>query len=131
MENRTPKLPYNPQRIYPLAICILISTGCLLVATTSRVDYQPLSGSPLLTDRTLNGIDMNNAAWPAIAQLPGFGQKLAQRVVSYREKRQKSIVLSGDSFKSPADLRNVSGIGLKTQRRITPYIRFSGGSGLD
>ena len=60
-------------------------------------------------------IDINSAAWPEIAQLPGVGETLARRVVSSRQKE--------GPFRSAADLRRVRGIGATKLERIKPSIR--------
>jgi competence protein ComEA len=60
-------------------------------------------------------VDVNQADWPELAQLPGIGQTLAQRIVAAREER--------GPFLDHADLRRVRGIGPKTLEKISPYLR--------
>ncbi|MGH7138300.1 MAG: ComEA family DNA-binding protein [Pirellulales bacterium] len=60
-------------------------------------------------------VDLNQADWPELAQLPGIGQTLAQRIVAAREER--------GPFLDHADLRRVRGIGPKTLEKIRPYLR--------
>ena len=60
-------------------------------------------------------VDVNQADWPELAQLPGIGQTLAQRIVAAREER--------GPFLDHADLRRVRGIGPKTLEKIRPYLR--------
>ena len=60
-------------------------------------------------------VDVNEADWPELAQLPGIGEKLAQRIVAAREDRGR--------FLDHADLRRVRGIGPKTLEKIRPYLR--------
>jgi competence protein ComEA len=59
-------------------------------------------------------IDINTADWPEIAQLPGIGETLAQRIVKLREQH--------GPFQSPRDLQQVRGIGAVTVKRILPYL---------
>jgi competence protein ComEA len=59
-------------------------------------------------------IDINTADWPEIAQLPGIGETLAQRIVEVRNARGR--------FQSPRDLQQVRGIGALTLKRIVPYL---------
>jgi competence protein ComEA len=60
-------------------------------------------------------VDVNKADWPELAQLPGIGETLAQRIVSTRDER--------GPFLDHADLRRVRGIGPKTLEKIKPYLR--------
>lgn len=60
-------------------------------------------------------VDINRAAWPELAQLPGIGQTLAQRIVASREER--------GPFVDHDDLRRVRGIGPKTLEKMRPYLR--------
>ena len=60
-------------------------------------------------------VDVNKADWPELAQLPGIGETLAQRIVSAREER--------GPFLDHSDLRRVRGIGPKTLEKIKPYLR--------
>lgn len=60
-------------------------------------------------------VDVNKADWPELAQLPGIGEKLAQRIIAARDER--------GPFLDHADLRRVRGIGPKTLEKIRPYLR--------
>ena len=60
-------------------------------------------------------VDINRAGWPELAQLPGIGQTLAQRIVASREER--------GPFVDHDDLRRVRGIGPKTLEKMRPYLR--------
>jgi len=61
-------------------------------------------------------VDINSADWPELAQLPGIGRALAERIVQERN--------SGGPFADFEDLaRRVSGIGPKTLAQIRPYLR--------
>jgi len=46
--------------------------------------------------------------------LPGIGETTAERILLHREERGK--------FKTPADLKNVKGIGDKKFEKLKPYI---------
>ena len=59
-------------------------------------------------------VDVNEADWPELAQLPGIGETLAQRIVAARDERR---------FLDHSDLRRVRGIGPKTLEKIRPYLR--------
>ncbi len=59
-------------------------------------------------------LDLNEATWPELAQLPGIGPVLAKRIVAYREE--------ATDFQRLDDLQLVRGIGPRTLSRLTPYI---------
>jgi competence protein ComEA len=60
-------------------------------------------------------VDINEADWPELAQLPEVGENLARRIVDSREQR--------GLYSEHGDLRRVQGIGPKTLERIRPYLR--------
>ncbi len=60
-------------------------------------------------------VDINRADWPELAQLPGVGRNLAQRIVDSRSTR--------GPFVDHEDLRRVRGVGPKTLENIRPYLR--------
>jgi competence protein ComEA len=59
-------------------------------------------------------VDVNQADWPELIQLPGVGMVLARRVIAERQ-------LHGD-FRSVDDLARVRGLGPRTLDRIRPYL---------
>lgn len=59
-------------------------------------------------------VDVNQAAWPELALLPGIGPELARRIVTDRETR--------GPFRSVDELSRVRGIGPKTIERMRPYL---------
>lgn len=68
-------------------------------------------------------LDPNEATWSELAQLPGIGEIVARKIVSYRERPDTPK----PAFRLPGDLDRVPGIGPKTAARIAPYLRFPGG----
>ena len=60
-------------------------------------------------------LDLNNAKAEELMELPGIGEKLAQRLVEYRR--------SHGGFRSVEDLRKVRGIGEKRMKRLRPLVR--------
>jgi competence ComEA-like helix-hairpin-helix protein len=73
------------------------------------VEYDHLSA-----DKTRFQIDINQASWPELCELPRVGETLAQRIVEHREKH--------GPFRRPEDLMQVRGIGVKTLENIRPYL---------
>ena len=59
-------------------------------------------------------VDVNEATWPEIIQLPGLGEVLAQRVVADRT--------SNGPFRNVDELTRVDGIGVKTLEKIRPFL---------
>lgn len=59
-------------------------------------------------------VDINQAAWPELAELPEIGPTLARRIVESRE--------SAGPFADHDDLRRVRGIGPLTLERMKPYL---------
>jgi competence protein ComEA len=64
-------------------------------------------------------LDLNHARLEELMELPGIGEKLAQRVVEYRKTH--------GGFRSVEDLRKVRGIGEKRMERIRPLVMTAGG----
>lgn len=60
-------------------------------------------------------VDVNQANWPELAQLPGIGEVLSRRIVESRQ--------TDGPFLDHDDLRRVRGIGPKTLESIRPYLR--------
>ena len=59
-------------------------------------------------------VDVNEAEWPELAQLPEVGEVLARRIVAQRESR--------GSYRSQDDLLDVDGIGRIKLSRISPHL---------
>lgn len=63
---------------------------------------------------TLGRINVNMADQETLEALPGVGEKLAKRIIEYREEK--------GSFQKIEDIVNVSGIGLKKLEQMKEYI---------
>jgi competence protein ComEA len=59
-------------------------------------------------------VDINEAAWPEFAELPGIGETLARRIVDSR--------LDGGKYSDHQDLLRVNGIGPRTLERMKPFL---------
>ncbi len=59
-------------------------------------------------------VDVNQATWPELSQVPTIGEVLARRIVESRE--------NGGRFVDYQDLLRVNGIGPRTLERMEPYL---------
>jgi len=59
-------------------------------------------------------VNLNTASAQQLATLPGVGEKLADRIVEYRQK-------SG-GFRAAEELMNVAGVGEKNFAKLQPYV---------
>ena len=62
-------------------------------------------------------VDLNRATIQELVELPGIGETVAARIVSYREEN--------GGFRAPEELMNVRGIGEKTYLKLEPYLTVS------
>jgi competence protein ComEA len=60
-------------------------------------------------------LDLNKAPLHDLQELPGIGEKLAERIVKYRKDHGR--------FQSIEDLRKVKGIGKKRMERLRPLVK--------
>jgi competence protein ComEA len=66
-------------------------------------------------------VNINTASAAQFSALPGIGEKLAARIVEYRQK-------SG-GFKSVQELMNVKGIGEKNLAKLEPHLSLGEAKG--
>ena len=101
---------------------IVVATTCA-IALVAMVSYGYLhgghQGERIEIDRVesrkpLFRIDINQADWPELAQLPKIGEVLAKRIVASRRML--------GPFRNQADLLRVDGIGPRTVELIGPYL---------
>jgi len=59
-------------------------------------------------------VNINSASAQQLTALPGVGEKLAERIVEYRQK--------AGGFKSVQELMNVKGVGEKSSSNLQPYL---------
>ena len=115
-EDATSFLWIRPREQTTLAVLI----GCLLLAIWG---YWRATGGHrgerILWDRAplreaRYAVDINQASWPELAQLPGIGKILAQRIVNYR--------MENGLFTTLDELRQVHGIGARSLKKMLPYL---------
>ena len=104
-------------------LCIMIGT---LIGRYTSDNYYLISEQPSASaaNPTANGtpenglLDINSASALEIADLPGIGQTLAQRIIDYRD--------ANGPFTSIDDLILVEGIGVKRIDGIREFITVGG-----
>lgn len=95
-----------------LAIAIAGATVWWVRAGGLRGELVDIDAATPLDYRFL--VDVNRAEWPELAQLPGVGPTIAQRIVETRGE-------SGD-FRTLDDLRRVNGVGPRKLEGMRPYL---------
>ncbi len=76
--------------------------------------------NPVKTDSNLEHkqpvlkINLNTATYNELIKIPGIGKVLAERILKYREQKQRFLSLD--------ELKEVKGIGAKTLEKIKPYL---------
>jgi competence protein ComEA len=63
-------------------------------------------------------VNINTATAQQLTVLPGVGEKLAARIVEYRQKQ--------GAFKNVSELMNVQGVGEKNLSKIQAYLTTGG-----
>jgi comEA protein len=69
-----------------------------------------------LQDAPLRRLNINEATVAQLSGLPGIGEKIAERIVEYRNAK--------GSFRSTEELQNVKGIGKKMFAKIKPFVEI-------
>ena len=99
---------------------VIIFLTVTLFAGSGILLYQKIRG-PLIPSHYLESkpekvqlININIATQRELVKLPGIGWSLANRIIELREKK--------GSFSKIEELLEVKGIGMKTLKKIKPYI---------
>lgn len=97
-------------------------SGNMLQPTIESIAQQPsdneASQTVATSETAINRININTATKEQLMLLPGIGQTLADRIITYRQQN--------GAFKSTAELELVKGIGNKTLLKILDYITVGG-----
>jgi len=107
-------LGYN-RRSAPVTLSVPDSVQTVPSETTVPGETQPVE--PTQPEITFP-IDLNSAEKEAFMELPGIGEKLAERIIAYREEN--------GSFSRVEDIMNVEGIGKKRFEDIINLITIGG-----
>ena len=107
------------KRVRLTASIVMLCLGIFLISTTSATagvtkDLGKMAGKAASAAQQL--LDINTATVEQLQQLPGIGEKIAERIVKYREEH--------GYFKKAEDLLNVEAIGEKKLEAIKPLIQI-------
>lgn len=101
-------------------ICVL--TGIFIGRnTTGNIILHPddsTVSSEYASSKTSGKLDLNTATASQLQMLPGIGQVLAQRILTYRQEN--------GPFTTTEELMNVDGISTKRLEEILDYITVGG-----
>lgn len=101
-----------------------LTRGDVMVSLPESMYTEPTQASTAVSVETTGAeevsfpLDINQADSEALQALPGIGEVLAGRIISYRDEN--------GPFSSPDQLMNVEGIGEKRLEAILDYITIGG-----
>ena len=90
-------------RLVAATLAVLLALG--LQAGSAFADAKPAPAGK---------INLNTASAQQLTAIPGIGDKLAARIVEYRQKN--------GSFKNVQELMNVRGVGEKSLGKLEPFL---------
>ncbi len=88
-----------------------IALGAALLLATGSAEAKGPKG------KLVGVVNLNTATAAQLDLLPGVGQKMAGKIIAYREK---------EPFRRIEDLVKVKGIGKKGLEKMRPYLSVSG-----
>ena len=94
-------------RLVAAALAVLFTLG-LSAGTALAAAKQAPAGK----------VNINTATAEQLTAVPGIGEKLATRIVEYRQKN--------GSFKTVQELMNVKGVGEKSFGKLEPFLSAGG-----
>ena len=112
------EIPCTPLEWSQLRFALLAALVILPASFLFRADDPP-AGEGLREAAYL--IDLNNTEGEELALIPGIGPRLAEAVVSHRERH--------GPFRTIADLEKVSGLGPERVSLIAPWVFLTGRGG--
>ncbi len=106
------------KRMRLVAVVLILLVGFLFLSTYASAgmtqNMGKMAGKAASAAQQL--LDINSATAEQLQQLPGIGEKIAERIIKYREEN--------GYFKKAEDLLNVDGIGEKKLEKIKPLIKI-------
>ncbi len=109
-------------------LCALAAVGALAVTLDARrttVDLVELAVVEAPSQAASLRINPNAASWVELSALPGLGEVLSKRIVSYRQQRRQELNdPAAKVFRSAEDLKAVRGIGPKRSQTLARHMTF-------
>lgn len=93
------------KKLVSMTFVLLLIVGFVMVLGVSAYAQEKQSG-----DANAVKVNINTAGKEQLMDLPRVGEKIAERIIEYREKNGK--------FKRPEDIMKVKGIGEKTFKKF-------------
>lgn len=103
--------------IFSVSLCFAVVPGDSFAKssdTTSKVEKTTKATKS--AKKATKAVNINTADKKMLTTIPGVGPATADSILKYRKANGK--------FKSAKDLLNVKGIGEKTLKKITPFLKF-------
>jgi comEA protein len=97
------EMKMKPNRLVAATLAVLFALG--LSAGSALAAAKPAPSGK---------INLNSATAEQLTAVPGIGEKLASRIVEYRQKN--------GSFKNVQELMNVKGVGEKSFGKLEPFL---------
>jgi competence protein ComEA len=105
------------QRLALIAILCVLSAVLSIDALMNTFASVPRVPVERLPERRLDfRLDINEATWAELIQLPGIGPQLANRIIESRQ--------SAGPFAGLEDLGRVAGLGPNTRAEIAPFLAW-------
>jgi competence protein ComEA len=89
---------------------IVVTSLALVFALVATSGLATAAGKPAPAGK----VNINTASVQQLTELPGVGEKLAARIVEYRQKQ--------GAFKNVSELMNVQGVGEKNLAKIQAFL---------
>jgi competence protein ComEA len=93
---------------------IMMAAIAAIALSATALSAQSKTPAPKTTATAAAPVNLNTATAEQLATIPGVGQKMAERIIDYRQKN--------GGFKKVEDLMNVSGVGEKSFLKMKPLI---------
>ena len=95
-------------------ILIAAILGIAVSAAAASAQNKATTPKAAATATATAPVNLNTATVEQLATIPGVGEKMAERIIDYRQKN--------GGFKKVEDLMNVSGVGEKSFLKMKPLI---------
>ena len=107
------KLKLSPAEWVAVGLTVLFLIAAVVLSIRPKAEITLEAAKPAVT-AAAERIDLNTADAEALQTLPGIGEELASRIITYRTEH--------GGFTDPAELLNIEGIGDKTYAELIAYI---------